>query len=581
MRKSIQYAKDVVSGKQIAGKQIIKAAERFLSDLKRKDLYFDVNELEKIYQTIEKDFYVPELGRPNDVPRPHAFWIDQFYGLKYKRTKKRKYKTLYLQVARKNFKTFFAGVLSLIELLIYHDKMPEILVGANSRDQALITTEKIGNIIKVSPKLKDLERMRTLHRFTDKQETTGVHYEDDTRNGKIVAIPRDLGDGGNPSLFIIDEYHEAKTTKLLETGRSGQSVRANPASMILTSPGNNKDLPWYEERLDSIKVLDGDVHNDRHLAMIFELDDITEYEEVRNRVKELTADYLQKKIKFDEYQSLCIDAIAVLEKSNPMMPYSENTVENLIDRIKLAIEKGGSVEANIIIKNCGISIDAPEIWIDSGVVQENNFEIDENELKKVPVFVGFDLAKGKDLNALAIMGEVEEKMAVKMHYWIPSEKFNLDEGFNYRKYREYFYIHEGSVIDHLQMGNEILAILEEYNVQVIGYDSKYANMGVVPILYNNNYSNNLVPVGQGFNLSPATLQIEQWIMQKQMNLLNNPVLLWNFRNVTLNTGSKGDVYPDKMRSTGKIDGVLAMCNSVTEYLRLKAEPKKELYIGGL
>jgi phage terminase large subunit-like protein len=210
---------------------------------------------------------------------------------------------------------------------------------------------------------------------------------------------------------------------------------------------------------------------------------------------------------------------------------------------------------------------------------ENNNEV------KIPdghdVYVGFDLAKGTDMNALAILADVNGCKVIEMHYWIPTAKYGTD-GVDYLRWVNQGYIHaiEGDVANFEVIAQDMITILDRYTVKSIAYDSRYANMGVVPALARAGYSD-LTPTGQGFTLSPATLQIEHWLKRREMNLQNNPVLLWNFRNVTLNRGSKGDVYPDKMRSSGKIDGIVAICDAVMEYLRYNSEPEYEIYIGGI
>jgi phage terminase large subunit-like protein len=88
--KSYQYAQDVLSGKQLASSYIKLAAERFMHDLERNDLVFDLKRIELINTIFEKVIYIPELNKPNVVFPPHAFWLHQLYGFKYAETGIRK-----------------------------------------------------------------------------------------------------------------------------------------------------------------------------------------------------------------------------------------------------------------------------------------------------------------------------------------------------------------------------------------------------------------------------------------------------------------------------------------------------------
>lgn len=549
--KSYRYAQDVLSGKQMASRYIKMAAERYMHDLERDDLVFDLNRVKLVNNVFEKIIHIPETGKLNVVFPPHAFWLEQLYGFKYAETGIRKYQNVYLQFARKQFKTFYAAGVTLVEGLFWRDLYPEILVGANSREQALICTTKAANIVKTSPLLAkkyDPKNNRgELKMYARENEFHTLTYEVGGRNCQIKAIPRDLGDGKNPSVLIIDEFHEAKSNALLEMGKSGQAQRLEPLNMIITSPGNNRDGVCFQERTLTEKILKGEINDDRHLGMLFELDNEDDW-----------------------------DNINVLEQSNPMMPYTATLKSYLEDRLREAKKYGGSTESNVKIKNCGIWVDAPEIWVNNDVLIRNNEGPDIPE--GAEVYVGFDLAKGTDLNALAIIADIEGKKVVKMHYWMPTEKYGTDNVDYERWVKEgYINVQEGNVVNFETIGNDIVRILEKYYVKSIGYDSRYANMGVVPILVRNGYEDRLVPTGQGFTLSPATLQVEHWLKEEKLNLQKNPVLLWNFRNVSLNKGSKGDVYPDKMRSSGKIDGVVALCMAILEWQRFNSEYDNQVY----
>jgi phage terminase large subunit-like protein len=556
--KSYKYAQSVLNGEQIASNFIKLAAERFMNDLERDDLVFRTDVLEVIYSLIENDIYVPETRQKNVVFPPHAFWLDQLYGFRYKETDKRKYTTMYLQFARKNFKTFYAALVSIIETILWRDRYPEILVGANSRDQALICTTKIGEIIKVSPFLKELWNNNNgyIKMYAHKDHINTILFENEERKSVIKAIPRDLGDGGNPSIGIIDEFHEAKSTALIETIQSGQGQRADPLTMIITSPGNDRASVCYDERETSRKILTGDLKDDRHLAILFELDNEEEW-----------------------------DQIDLLEKSNPMMPYVDTLKPYLERRITEAKKYGGGKAANVKIKNCGIWIDAPEVWIEKSVLQENNHGIRRDDLKDYPVYVGFDLAKSKDLNALCIMADVDGVMVFDLHYWISEEKLKDDsDKVDYLKWHEKGYMHvmDGDTIDFYDLGLEICDILKEYsNIQVIAFDVRYSYMGVVPVLKAQGYEDLCIPVGQGATLAPATIQLEKWLEQRKCDLMSNEVLFWNFANVILKYNRNGDPYPTKEDRFKKIDGVVAILTAMEEYLRINAEFESDIYIGGL
>ena len=63
----------------------------------------------------------------------------------------------------------------------------------------------------------------------------------------------------------------------------------------------------------------------------------------------------------------------------------------------------------------------------------------------------------------------------------------------------------------------------------------------------------------------------------ELNLLDNPVIRWNFKNVTIYTDPNANIKLDKARSRNKIDGVVATVDAIGSYLNLTAGDTKEIY----
>lgn len=602
--KSYQYAQSVLSGKQIACRYIKLAAERFISDLNRKDLYFDIDEAERVTEFFENILNVPELKKPVPLPPPHAFWIQQLYGFKYKATKLRRFTTVYNQVARKNFKTFEVSGITNYEAILGDDPNAEIMHGANSRDQALICTDMTGKLIKSSPELRDLVEDESINIYTYKKKTTRIVYEFEDRYCTVEAMPNDPGDGGNPSVAVVDEYHEAKDSTLLETMESGQGQRLQPLILVITSPGHNKQGPCFKTlRKKSIDILEGKAKEDTHLAIVFELDDKKEWDDIDVKKLVKTGD---------------LSLLDVLEKSNPMMPYSPTLRSYLARRIIKATNEPGTTAANIIIKNAGIWIDAPRVWIPSNTIKANNHGLTDEMLVGKPCFRGVDLSAGMDLNSVVDffpnLYEKEIKLTrpdgsilkktlpihgVKASFWIPEQKVEdrKKDGVDYQQFIDegFMRVFQGNAVNHHEIAQYIEETHAIYDVRAIGVDAKYSSTGPAPYLHekgllepSGNYQG-YCHVGQGFNLTGAVSQIEIWAANHQLDFMNNTVMEMCFQNTTLHVkgneseegGLSGDRFPSKGKSNGRIDGVTAFCNAVTEFIRIGVEAKKEPGIIGL
>ncbi|MEG1546801.1 MAG: terminase large subunit, partial [Bacteroides sp.] len=74
---------------------------------------------------------------------------------------------------------------------------------------------------------------------------------------KVVAADSTKLDGPNPSMFLLDEYHAAKDTRLKDVLQSGQGMREYPMAVIITTAGFDKLGPCYEMRTTCTEILKG------------------------------------------------------------------------------------------------------------------------------------------------------------------------------------------------------------------------------------------------------------------------------------------------------------------------------------
>lgn len=548
-----QYAKQVLSekGKNVRfGKWVKLAAKRFMDDLKRDDIYLDVAEINKVTMFFEEIVNVPELRKSVKMPLPHAFWIQQMYGWKYKKNDIRRFKEAIVLVARKNWKTFYGAGISIYELLLGHDKFPQIIHGANSREQALICTQMAGAIINSSPELKDLLEDQQLRIFTEKSMPIQINMKMEDRSGWLKAIPRELGDGGNPSAFVIDEFHEAKDTRLIETLKSGQGARVEPINIIISSPGYNKAGPLYSTfREAAVKMLLGVIEDDRNLALLFEQDSEEDWDNPK-----------------------------MIEKANPVLPYSPTLEDYWKDRIKEAKNKGGQIMTNVKIKNSGVWVDAAAVWVPDEDIKANNHGTKLDSLYGHPVDIGIDMSKAKDLTAISYLIDGDK---LWVNYHIPEAKLDDNsDGVDYRKWAQegWVTVHEGNVIDHDVVSAKEIEFMKNFEVKGIGFDNKYAYQGIITSVAKAGYEDLCMPIQQGFGLSEAVLEMEIGLSKHKYELFDNPITRWNFSNVVMKVGDQGHRFPTKAQGSNKIDGVVAGLTAITRKNQRESEPEKQMGI---
>jgi phage terminase large subunit-like protein len=82
-------------------------------------------------------------------------------------------------------------------------------------------------------------------------------------------------------------------------------------------------------------------------------------------------------------------------------------------------------------------------------------------------------------------------------------------------------------------------------------------------------------------MSVPTKWVETEILQHNLNLLDNPVVRWMFRNVVVYIDPNANVKLDKARSRNKIDGVVALVDAVGGWLTKDASKKPAYHDHGL
>lgn len=541
-----QYADSVLSEKIPNGSAMVKACERFMKDLERDDIYMDLEDSRKIinYASLLNHYKGEKAGTPIILDPHQHFSFQQFFGWKRRETGLRRFTRSYKQIGRKQGKTTELAIQGIFHCHKDRADGPQFWVGATKEEQARICLTDAFKIIARSPSVK-----KHFKGYKNGKYYNTILLED--RNGIMSTIGRDSdkSDGLDVSFAGIDEYHAHPTTGIRDILASAQGNRLEPLESIITTAGFNINNPCYRVTRDvGLKILNGVIEDDEQLVIIYEIDDTEQWEN----------------------EELWIHA-------NPNIPYSTSMLPDLRSNFKRAKNEGGSTEVDFKTKRLNMWVNSPDVWITNELIKANNKGISEEELLGKECYGGLDLAKGLDLNAFVLFfPNVRENVhAVKCIFWIPDEKILLDKReADYGKWKQEGWIRtfEGNAVEPSGIAAQMMGEMEKYNVKSLGYDSKYFYSGPAEYLHNGGYSEHMIAVPQGFSLSGACRQIETWTAKKEMDLMTNPVLSWNFSNVVLKIGESGHIYPSKKASTNKIDGVSALVFAIYEYQRLGSEP---------
>lgn len=548
MNAAERYAQEVTEGKKVVGKWIKLACKRFLQDLTREDIFFDEQQANRAVNFIERKLRHWEgsfAGRPLILSDWQKFIVMQIFGwftleLTPTGVRRRRVRSVYIQIARKNGKTAFLAAIILYHIFADSENTPQVLVGANNEDQAKICTNSAGQMVLASPDLKELVEDKDVKLFTYKGKVFGLEYPE--RIGEMRAISKnpETKDGFNPSLGGVDEYHEAKDDKLLNVIESGQGSRVNPLLIVITTAGFDKDGPCYSKlRESSVQILNGTIEDDHHLAFIYEQDD--------------------EDIASDESSWV---------KSNPNLGVSVS-IDFLRSRYKKALNEGGTKMVDFLTKNLNRWVDAPVQWISTEIWRTNNHGHSQGELKNKLCYGGLDLARTVDLNAFVLWFPDfnGDKHAVLPFFWIPEAKVKSNnDHVDYRKWIDEGYMIQtpGNVADYKQIASDIKSIISQYSFFSLSYDRYLMGHGVLRDLIEEGIQCH--EIAQNYvNLSMPTNELERLLTSGKIEHFGNPVLGWMMGNTLLTKDTSGNVKPDKAKSEKKIDGVSAMINALAEW----------------
>ena len=517
-------------------------------DLDRDDIYFDEKEARRVIDFTEKGCYHWKgimAGKPIILEPHQKYFFGNIHGWKRSDTGLSRFRTVYKQVARKNGKTTEAAIEADYHVTLKGPQGAQVWVGANKEDQAKICTTDAAQIIEASPELRrELNRKRFSISWYN-QLCKKITYH--PKKSFISPLGRDsrTQDGFDPSIGIIDEYHEAKDDSLFNIIESGMGAREEPLMIVITTAGFNKEGPCYSKlRKTGIDVLNGVLEDDSFFPMIFELDSEDEWDQPEAWIK-----------------------------PNPNLGVSVRE-DFLRDRLQKAKNEGGTKEVDFKTKNLNLWTDSADVWVPHHIWKENRGYIEEKMLEGLPCYAGIDLAARVDLNALALffpkVREIDGKWihAVKMYYWIPEAKVgDKEDRVDYIKWVKEGFVNitDGNIIDFRKITEDVIDINEKYSIRNITFDPHLASHGTIQDLGDYGIQCDELPQVTS-RLSLPTKELESYARNFCLDHFGNPVLSWNMANIVIKRDTNDNIRLDKGNSQDKIDGAAALVNAIAGYM---------------
>lgn len=483
----------------------------------------------------------PDLHKPLINCMESYAWllITAVFCTKNKADNTRYYRTALLEICRKNFKTFYSGVIFIIGMLTEGQFGRFFSVAPDLKLSKELQTA-IRKIIKSSPALDDGQIFKSLRNeirclLTD-SEYTPLAYSEDKMDGKMANI------------YLADEAG-AMDDYPVEAMRSSQITLKNKLGIIISTQYPNDNNVLLTEIDMAKKILDGfsgDQLSKRYFALLYEPDD--------------------ELLMGEQWQSNDL----VIYQSNPVAVDYDYIFEDLCEKRSIAVLYESKRE-NFLCKHCNIRYKGlgVEGFIDINLVRECRIEENPDFWRNRRVWLGLDLSQTDDNTAVAMVTFEGNNIYAKVWGFIPAdsvEKKTDREKVDYNRL-----IRSGvcfacgdRIIDYGFVEDFILSIEEKYGVDIVqlGFD-KYNAISTVQKLEGANKPVECVEIKQHSSLlHRPTKLLKESILHKSFFYDKNEMLEINFENARCTEDTNLNKYVNKKKSAGKVDCVVALINAM-------------------
>jgi len=539
----MEYAQACISGKIPAGTKHIWACQRLLRDVERigQDDFpyiWDEERAEKIvtWFSLLRHSKGELAGTPIHLTAWQKFRECQLYGWRHKESGRKRFHQSFTEVGRKNAKSQLEAGEALNEIseqATRNNEVYEVYTAGVKRDQSKIVFTEC-----------DLMTRGTLIRplFRFKRDEI-VHVKTGSFIKALSKEDGKKGDGTNPAVLIIDEYHQHPDTDFYDLGL-GSNVKDKMLT-IITTAGKDLTYPCYtQEYAYCSKILnpDIDVWNDSYFVDICEADK-------EDDPGELTT--WQKANPIRAFYPAGIDMISSAYEIARQMPEKMIAFQTKVLNIWVSARKCGYMDMQKW-KACEVS----------------EFPV---SLEGRPVYVGFDMSSKIDLTSIAFIVPYESeaydesgKRIVKYLLWshsfIPTyealREHVLRDKAPYDAWKEQGFltvtdtpiVHQGAVMQYVRKETEKYKL----DVRCLCFDPANASKLMMD-LSAEGYT--VEEVYQSHrSLNESTCGFREQVYEQNVLYLPNPVLTYAMSNAVTRVNG-GLIKIDKDAATQRVDPV--------------------------
>ena len=521
----LKYCEDIKKKRILSGIYTQKAVDRFISDLKRANdedfLYeFRADLADKVIDFAEV-LYIPDLDSKLKLLPWMKFIYYNLFGWVHKLdNKRRRFRSGYCEVARKNSKTT-----SLLFPIILYD-----FITTKSAEAFFVS--KDGN-----QSTKTYTELRQIYIETFSVDKNTFITDNGIRIGskfiQFFSSETRGTDSYKNSCSVIDEFWNYDSDKIITSFKYGGRARVNNLVLVITSAGTNISGPCYAENEKARKILNELLTDETYFTIIYAYDEGDDWKDKKNFIKANPS--LGKIIRPEILDNDLADALIT-----------------------------PSHQADFKAKTCGIWQTSISNWISlqRWDTKLRNKHIDINEFKGEYCYGGLDLSSINDFTAYTKCFMRDGLYYLFHKFYIPSEQ--ISEKYKSDNINISEWIHRGIVtaisgpiIDYDFIIEDILSDNEAFNIVELSYD-KWQSNRMIDKLEDELHQTVLVQYDQSLKqMTNPTKQFERLIMEDKI-IDSNPVMKWMVTNAVIRPDANNNykVMKQYKSSTQRVDGVI-------------------------
>jgi phage terminase large subunit-like protein len=481
-----------------------------------------------VIEFIETCLFVPEgqhVGKPLALQSWQKDWIGTVYD------NPAGTRRALLSTPRKNAKTALSAALLLAHLCgppARNRPNSQLYSAAQSRDQAAIIFSLAAKMVRMN---RDLAQAVVI-RETAKEllcPELGTKY-------KALSAEASTAFGLSPALIIHDELGQVRgpRSSLYEALETATAAQASPLSIIIST-----QAPTDADLL-SILIDDALAGHDPHtvVKLYSAPTDLDPFAEETIRLANPAFDTFMNQ---REVLAMAADA--------KRMPAREAEYKNLV--LNQRVEVNNPFISHGAWNACGTPV-AP--------------------LEGIEVYGGLDLSATMDLTALVLIGWRNGKWHVHPTFWLPSEGLSEKAAADHVPYdlwhsQGHLQVTPGRTVSYEYVAHHLRGLFQRYNIHKIGFDRwnmKHLRPWLLRAGFNEQMiEEHFVEFGQGMaSMSPALRDLEQVLLEGALAHGGHPVLSMCVAHTVITLDDAGNRKPSKRKSTGRIDGLVALAMAI-------------------